>query len=131
MNNDWKYVKKLENQNLVKDFLKENDISLPNEIIAFIEKNNNGRPLKPFFNTQTQKEQVFKSLLSYNKNDLDNIYDIYDNEINLLPFATDSAGNIIFIDLIDFSIKFTFLETDKVEVLAKSLQEFLDDLYDD
>ena len=95
----WKYVKPLEESNSVRSFLNSQNICLPSDLIALIEQNNGGRPSKNEIITEKNKEYVFKSLLSYNKNDREIIYNCYPelfkNNLHLFPIGTDPAGNFI------------------------------------
>ena len=94
----WKYVKKLEDNTSVKNFLNEYNITLPEKIVNLLEEYNGGRPSEKGIITNTKREYVFKSLLSYNKNDKETIYNVYPDlfkEVPLYPIGTDSAGNFI------------------------------------
>ena len=94
----WKYVKPLENEKSVIEFHKKYNIKMSKKLLDVVTKYNGGRPTHKLFNTIDDKEYVFKSLLSYNENDLENIYSIYPSlfkESNLFPIATDAAGNMI------------------------------------
>lgn len=97
-NMKWKYVKPLKNQLAVRNFLKENHIHLPEELVKTISENNGGRPSKFLFDTDRRKEYVFQSLFSYNKEDTNSIYniyfDIFENS-DLYPIGMEAAGNII------------------------------------
>ena len=74
---NWKYVKKLNKEDLVLRFLNSKGVKLPTEVIKMLEMYNGGRPLKKCFDTNKHKECVFKTLLSYNTDDLETIYKIY------------------------------------------------------
>lgn len=97
----WKYVKPLKAKDDVKSFLKENSIDLPGCLVSLIENNNGGRPSAKDFITSDGVEHVFKSLLSYNADDSEPIYSIYDevfSKTSLYPIGTDPAGNFICFD---------------------------------
>ena len=96
----WKYVKPLANADAVKCFLKEHNVVLPQGLVDIIEAYNGGRPSEKDIITADEREYVFKSLLSYNANDLENIYDVYPlfEKCGLFPIASDAAGNFICYD---------------------------------
>ncbi|MEG2428775.1 MAG: SMI1/KNR4 family protein, partial [Oscillospiraceae bacterium] len=115
---EWKYVKPLVDPSTVKSFLEHNQVSLPAELVECIEKNNGGRPSIKLFNTDLGKEYVFKSLLSYNEADVENIYTIYPalfKNTKLFPIGTDSAGNFICYDTADNSYYLWKHETNNKE----------------
>lgn len=97
----WKYVKPLKNPDAVTQFLKENSIILPSGLISCIVQNNGGHPSSKLFNTDKRKEYVFKSLLSYNTEDSDNIYTVYPKlfeNTSLYPIGIDASGNFVCFD---------------------------------
>ena len=96
----WKYIKDLWDENSVEDFLAKNDINLPKSLVNKLKKYNGGRPRPNTFNLKNGQEKVFQSLLSYNKDDLVNIYEIYPLfiESNLYPIGIDPAGNFICVE---------------------------------
>lgn len=56
------------------------------------------------FNTVSTKEHVFKPLLSYNKEDIENIYSIYPNifeNTRFYPLGMDATGNYVYYDLLN------------------------------
>lgn len=115
---EWKYVKKLNNQQSVKNFLKKYNVELPKSLISSIEKNNGGRPSKKIFDTNDSKEYVFKALLSYNENDAENIYAVYPDLFvgtDLYPIGTDSSGNFICFNLKQHDYVLLNHETNNVE----------------
>ncbi len=130
----WKYVKELKDKQSVKKYLAEKGISLDSKLIETIETNNGGRPSSKVFDTSDAKERMFKSLLSYNKDDLETIFDNYNDENDikkngLFPFAIDPAGSYICVDLKDNSIVYFDTDVEKKELIAKTFAEFLNMLY--
>lgn len=98
----WKYVKPIIDEDNVLNFLLQHGVNLPQQILDCIIENNGGRPSSTVFNTNKSKERVFKSLLSYNSEDRENIYSVYPHMFRgteLYPIGTDAAGNFICIDL--------------------------------
>jgi hypothetical protein len=98
----WKYVKPVIDEDNVLNFLQQHGVNLPQQILDCIIENNGGRPSINIFNTNKSKERVFKSLLSYNSDDTENIYSVYPHLFRgsgLYPIGTDTAGNFICVDL--------------------------------
>lgn len=98
----WKYVKPLNDPAAVKSFLQKYNVGLPASLIEIMEKYNGGRPSEKTIMTASNKEYVFKSMLSYNRTDKETIYSIYPDvfkETSWFPFASDAAGNFICYDL--------------------------------
>lgn len=122
MEKSWKYVKKLENPMVVREYLEEHNIKLPEILVNCIEKYNGGRPENKVIRTSTNGEHVFKTLLSYNHNDKETIYGIYPElfrDTNLFPVASDAAGNYICYDLVDGKYVFYNHEIDEVEDITE------------
>ena len=97
----WKYVKTLKDPDVVNKFLRKYDIVLPQTLLDCIVQNNGGRPSKKDFTTDKGREYVFKSLLSYNIEDAECIYDVYPSlfkATSLYPIGTDASGNFICYD---------------------------------
>ena len=99
-------------------------------LINLLLEYNNGRPDKTLFQV-AGKERVFKKLLSYNKEDRENIYpyiDILRNEnAKLFPIASDPAGN--FICLYEGNIVFWEHETAKKQYICDTMTELIELLY--
>ena len=95
----WKYVKELEDKKSVKSFLNQHGVVLPKELVNIIETYNGGRPSEKDLKTDHDREYVFKSLLSYNQNDKEVIYNFYPElfieKLNMFPIGTDAAGNFV------------------------------------
>lgn len=122
----WKYVKPLKDEMAVKNFLKKYNVTLPALLIECLENNNGGRPLTKLFDTDASKECVFKSLLSYNQNDIENIYIIYPylfKNNTLFPIATDAAGNFICYDTYNGIYVLFKHETNKIEKIVFGILE--------
>ena len=116
----WKYVKALKDENAVKKFLNQYGVNLPMNLISIIEKNNGGRPSEKSIITETKQEYVFKSLLSYNKDDLENIYSVYPESFKstkLYPLGTDAAGNFVCFDYCNNKYVLLNHETNKLEAI--------------
>lgn len=132
MNNiEWKRVKHLRELDSIEKFEKEKNIKLPDELKKLILKNNGGRPSLRMIEMPSYKELEIKALLSFNKDDIENIYNNIDffkaefNE-NILPFATESSGDYFCINLKNKSVVYWEHETNKIKYIARNLDEFFD-----
>lgn len=95
---NWRRIKPLENANAVNEFEKKYGFSLPADLKDCIMRNNAGRPSKNLFVVGNGVEFEIKSLLSYNENDTENVYNVIGYFIekyghSMLPFALDSGNN--------------------------------------
>ena len=126
---NWKYVKAT-SLDKIQAVEKEYDVSLPNDLINLLLESNNGRPEKSLFQV-IGIERVFKKLLSYNKEDRENIYpyiEILRNEDSkLFPIASDPFGN--FICLFEGQIVFWEHETARKQYICDTITEFINLLY--
>lgn len=128
----WEYIKKLNDKKVFEKIEKKYKILIPNNLKKYILKYNSGEPTPNIFDTDKSQEKVFNGLFSYNKNDKCNIFFVLDNfeHENLLPFADDVSGDTICIDLKDNTIKLVYHETDEIEFVSNSLDEFMNSLYE-
>ena len=91
-------------------------------------KNNGGRPSVKFFDIASEKQHEFKTLLSFNETDVENIFDyVLADHKDVIPFATDPAGNLFC--LYRNAIYYWQHETDRMEFLANTFSDFLSKLY--
>lgn len=131
MNATWKYVKPLEKETAVKDFLKQYHIKLPEKLVCVLENYNGGRPSEKTVVTSTGREYVFKTLLSFNPDDKESIAKIYPTVFGgteLFPFGSDAAGNLICYDLEAQAYVLYNHETDATERIERNpLQVFLEE----
>ena len=106
-------------------------IKLPNDIKAVFLVANNGRPSVCTFDSPSEKEHVLKKLLSFKKEDVENIYKaktVVDNDdTSLFPLANDPSGNLICLK--NNKIVYWHHETGTAEFLANSFTDFLNSLY--
>jgi hypothetical protein len=128
----WKYVKPLLISSAVEDFEKKNSVSFPTDLKACIKTNNGGRPSLNAFNTDKTKDRVFKTLLSFNEADTENIHKyfpiIHSESNSLVPFASDPGGN--YLCLHDNRIVLFLHETGELEAVADSFSNLLAKLHD-
>ncbi len=130
MNINWKYVTPVSKEQIA-EVEKTFNIIVPDELKAVIMVGNNGVPSKRFFDTDFSKEHELKTLLSYDKRDIENIFSAFavirkENE-NLIPIANDPAGNLICLD--NGNVVFWKHETNEMETIASSITDFFDKLY--
>lgn len=127
----WKYVKPLKNANAIDVFEKEHAVSFPADLREILFKNNGGRPSLKYYDTKTEKDKEFKTLLSFNEEDSETIYKHYpldSSDKTLIPFASDPAGN--YFVLKDNSIYLWKHESDSTIFLASSFSAFLSMLHE-
>lgn len=127
----WKYVKELKNNTAIDEFEKAHNFSYPLDLKQILLKYNGGRPSLKYYDLQGEKDKEFKTLLSFNESDIENIYKCYpldSADKTLIPFASDPAGNYFILK--DNAIYLWEHESDKTTFLAASFAEFLDTLHD-
>ena len=130
MNNiNWKYVIPLENKEEIQEIEKKYNVLLPNDLKECIEKNNAGYPDKKIFDTEVSKEKIFKDLISYNREDEENIYQFEELfRMNLIPFGLDPSGNVLCLND-DKKVILYLHETQEKEFVTDNFSEFLNKLY--
>lgn len=131
----WKYVKELENVDNIAEVESLIEFKFPEDYVNTVKDYNGGRPNPEAFDTDYGKEYVFGGLLSFNKDDIENIFDDIDSieffpyEL-LVPVGVDPFGNYICYDKETFQLKFWEHETGRIEHMADSFTELLAQLYD-
>lgn len=135
MSIQWRYVKPLKETSLIEDFECAMTYEFPNSFKECILNNNGGRPSTSTFDTNKTKEREMKSLLSFNKEDKENIWSVNEwvkSDLNniFIAFAIDNFGNLICFDVNNDSIVFWNHENNETELVAKSFDEFLGKLYE-
>lgn len=130
-NMNWKYVKQLVKKNSIEEFEEKNGIKFPQDLKDCLIKNNGGRPFLKYYDIGNEKNKEFKTLLSFNEKDIENIYKYFpldSSDKTIIPFASDSAGNFFVIK--NSSIGLWDHELDKVYILASTFSEFLEKLHE-
>lgn len=127
----WKFSEPLQYENVLDDFEIEYAFRISDEFKQFITECNGGVPNKNIFDVP-QVGKVLANLLSFNKDDDENVYLVLGNFIKneklyALPFATDGFGN--YICLKGQEIAFWNHETDSMDKIADSLEAFLNMLH--
>ena len=127
----WKYVKPLADVASIEEYETRTGASLPDDIKETVRLYNGGRPSLKYYNLPTEADKEFKSLLSFNRSDVENVFAFFpldSSDKNLVPFAIDPAGNLFVIK--GGSIHLWLHETDKTVFLANSFSAFLETLHD-
>lgn len=127
---NWKYVKPLNNPNAVEEFEKTHGMIFPVDLKEIIKCYNGGRPELKLYDTATEKDKEFKTLLSFNETDIENIYkycDVDSSNKTMIPFASDSAGNLFVLKA--GKIYLWNHESDTLNFIADKFTDFLNSLH--
>lgn len=129
---EWINVKPLVNKNAINDFEKKYKLTLPEDFKKCVANNNAGSPTYYAIKAKTGDEFDVKTLLSFNENDVENIYKIIDYFINqfcgkIIPFASDSAGNYYCFD--DNKV-ILLTQDDDIIPICDSFSDFIGSLYE-
>lgn len=94
----WRKPKPLSDPNAIQQLEKKYGVKLSKALADCIRANNGGRPKPNAVPFKNGGESDMKMLLSYNEEDLENIYRVIGFFVQnykgrLVPFATDSGGN--------------------------------------
>lgn len=140
----WEYVKKLKSVDLIDEFERLAKYKFCESFRRFVIENNGGMPEKNVFDTDCEERHVFDILLSFNKEDISNIWSTFENfewldeDLNpkdelryrYIAFAEDPFGNLICFDSTDDKVVFVDHEDLFVEIIADGFDGFLEALYD-
>ena len=126
----WDFVLELENEEAIDNIKSQFKINLPEELIKLIKNYNGAYPNKTNCDINGFGTTDFKCLLSYNKNDDENIYDVIEYFIDkyngeILPFASDSGSGYYCIS--DKGVVYIYDE--KIYLVSKTINELLINLY--
>ena len=127
----WKYVKPLSNPTAIDEFEKAHGVVFPGDLKKVLVANNGGRPSLRYYDLPKEKDKEFKALLSFNIDDRETIYKRYpvdSADKSLLPFASDSAGNLFVVK--DGGIWLWNHEVDSPIFLASDFAAFTDLLHE-
>ena len=119
-------------------------IKFPLDFRNIVLENNGASPEKMVFDTIDSKERVAEYLLSFSKDDKDNIMDVCNymlkndyipNRFNgkLIPIMKDPFGNYICFDFAkdnEICLYFWNHENNNLEYVSKTFSEFLNNLYE-
>lgn len=130
----WKYVSPLKEGSEVDVLELKYCFALPEDLKECIMLNNAGTPSISTFDIGNNKGMVFGGLLSFNKEDVDSIYDclrLFETDegkhLKMFPFAIDPAGNFFCVK--DNKIVFYNHETDNFIIISDNFTDFLNSLY--
>ena len=130
----WNHVSELKNKASVSKFETKYHCSIPSDLKACIMKYNAGTPVPSLIDFRGNRDKVFGALLSYNTNDLDNIYEFVElfqtnngSTLSMIPFGIDPAGNFFCVK--DKKIVFYDHETERVLPICSTFTEFLNMLH--
>lgn len=131
---EWKYVKPLQSKDLIDDYECLVKYVFGNSFRTCVLEHNGGRPGRRTFDTEVTKERELKSFLSFNREDKETVWKIFEwNQEELgsryVPFAIDNFGNLICFDANNDKVVFIHLEDVSIEVIADTFDQFLDALY--
>lgn len=129
---EWKYIKQLKDKENIREIEIKYNIELPSALKELILSCNGGRPKRNIFNTKNNKEKVMKLLLSYNKDDKENIYSYSDLFYKgYIPFGITEFGDVICINPLNYSIEIYLHELDTFEYICENIETFFKILYED
>ena len=127
----WKYVKPLANEESIAEYEALTGATLPNDIKLTVRLYNGGRPSHKYYDLPSEKDKEFKSLLSFNRGDSENVFAFYPLDSankKLVPIAIDSAGNCFVVK--DGAIHLWLHELDKTIFVSESFSAFLEMLHE-
>lgn len=127
----WKYVKPLVDAGSIAEYESLVGTTLPEDLKNTIRTNNGGRPSLKYYDLASEKDKEFKSLLSFNRGDIENVFAFYPLDSankKLVPFASDSAGNCFVVK--NGAIHLWLHELDRTIFVADSFSAFLEMLHD-
>lgn len=127
----WKYVKPLVNLESIAEYEALTGSILPDDIKRVVKMCNGGRPSLKYYDLPNEKDKEFKTLLSFNRNDIENVFAFYPVDSangKIVPFASDPAGNLFVVK--EGKIFLWSHESDSTVFLADSFPAFLETLHD-
>ena len=127
----WKYVKPLSCTDSIAEYEALTGVQLPDDLKTAIINHNGGRPSLKYYDLPMEKDKEFKALLSFNRNDIENVFAFYPLDSangKIVPFASDPAGNLFVIK--EGKIFLWSHESNMTVFLAESFSAFLETLHD-
>ena len=134
----WDFVLPLKDAGSIDEFERKVGFKFPQSFRDCVIANNAGYPNRDTFDTDKEEQRTFKSLLSFNREDKENVFDYYDwsdedfEELGkqYVAFASSCFGDPIAFDPETGYVIFVDHETLDIELIAKTFDEFLEKLYD-
>lgn len=132
---EWKYVKELKSVDLIDDYECAVKYVFCDSFRKCVIAHNGGRPSKRVFDTDKAKERELKSFLSFNREDRETVWKIFEwNKEELtnkfIPFGIDNFGNMICFDANNDRVVFVNHEDMSIETIADSFDSFMSSLYE-
>ena len=132
---EWKYVKELKTVDLIDEYEHLVKYGFCDSFRKCVIANNGGRPSKKIFDTDKVKERELKSFLSFNKEDRETVWKIFDwNKDELsdkyVPFGIDNFDNLICFDANNDNVIFVNHEDMSIETIADDFDGFMNSLYE-
>lgn len=126
---NWKYVKKIMNPDSIQKYGELYSFRFDNDTETFLLTHNNGRP--SLNEVQNHDELVFDKLLSFNKDDIENVFKTRESlrgllRPTLMPIGADPFGNYFCIDQDSGAIVFWEHESTNETKIAESLLQLMD-----
>lgn len=126
---EWKFASPISIEKVDEVAKMENTI-LPSFLKKVISEGNNGTPSKNAFSFGNNEED-FKTLLSYNPNDKENVYKaikiLKEAGQHLYPFANDPAGDLICLE--GTKVVLWDHETNTIIPLSNNVEDFFNSLH--
>lgn len=129
---DWKYVKKLEDDDSVDDFERFADYKFCRSFKECVMSNNGGRPPRRAFDTAQTVGRELKSFLSFNRGDRETVWKCCEKGApdGHVPFAIDGFGKLICFGTNNGNVVFVNHEDMSAEFIAEDFDAFLASLYE-
>lgn len=129
----WKYIKHNVSEDEITAFEEMAGFMLSEESKSIILNFNNGRPVINQFDTLTSQGVVFEKLLSFNKNDSENVFKTHkalNRQVpeNLVAIALEPSGDYLCLDK-EQKVFLWRHESERLEGTGKNLAEVIDSLY--
>lgn len=122
-----KYVKSLEDCNVIEKIASDMGITLPSDFVEFFKVNNGGRPIPNEVTISSGSKKVLNSFLSFNESDKENVIKakrrVAQDDERLFPFANDPAGN--YFCLKGEEVVFYFSEDGEVIGITNTFGDFI------
>lgn len=127
----WRRVKPLQQMDAIERFEERYGLSLPEDLKASIKLSNGGRPTPNVFRLHDGSLVDVKVMLSYNEEDVENIFKVIDSFIeeyggDVIPFASDSGGN--YYCIMKEQVVMWLHENNEFISVATSFSDFIDGL---
>lgn len=124
---NWRYIKPLKNEEQVKVVEKELEFHFDKSYVDLVKKFNGGRPPLDELDSVEFGDLIFKSFLSLNKEDIENIFKAYSFMIdkNIVPFAIDDNGNYYVFNKQQVGVFFLNQDSGKMIKICDSFKSFV------